>query len=117
MQYRIGYQWRLREIMAARGMNNISDLMTPLHEVGIELSASQLYRLLGNTPDRLPLALLGALCHVLDCTTEDLCDFRVDATPSRRIASGGARGPAIAAVPDPTVRPKRARIHRPGPPQ
>ena len=115
MQYRIGYQWRLREIMAARGMNNISDLMTPLHEVGIELSASQLYRLLGNTPDRLPLALLGALCHVLDCTTEDLCVFRVDATPSRRTAS--ARGSAIAAVPDPMVRPTRARIHRPGPTQ
>ncbi|MEC4616445.1 MULTISPECIES: helix-turn-helix domain-containing protein [Tsukamurella] len=116
MQYRIGYQWRLREVMAARGMHNLSDLMTPLHDVGIELSASQLYRLLGTTPDRLPLALLGALCHVLDCTTEDLCDFRVDATPSRRRTASGA-ATAIAAVPDPAVRPKRARIHRPGPPQ
>lgn len=110
MKHRIAYQWRLRQVMTARDMHNLSDLITPLHEVGIELSASQLYRLLGRTPDRLPLALLGALCHVLDCSVEDLCDFRVDAAPSRRTAtdvSPSADGP---------LRPKRAHIHRPGPP-
>lgn len=40
MKYRIAYQWRLRQVMTARGMHNLSDLITPLHEVGIELSAS-----------------------------------------------------------------------------
>lgn len=93
MKYRIAYQWRLRQIMTEHGMHNLSDLITPLHDIGIELSASQLYRLLGRTPERLPLALLGALCHVLDCTVEDLCDFRVDATPSRRTATAADASP------------------------
>ena len=112
MKYRIAYQWRLRQVMTARDMHNLSDLITPLHEVGIELSASQLYRLLGRTPDRLPLALLGALCHVLDCTVEDLCDFRVDAAASRRTATATDASPAT----DGPLRPKRAHIHRPSPP-
>ncbi|MER7683355.1 helix-turn-helix transcriptional regulator, partial [Streptomyces sp. NPDC096934] len=84
MKHRIAYQWRLRQVMTDRDMHNLSDLITPLHEVGIELSASQLYRLLGRTPDRLPLALLGALCHVLDCSVEDLCDFRAMRSPAVR---------------------------------
>lgn len=112
MKHRIAYQWRLRQIMTDRDMHNLSDLITPLHDVGIELSASQLYRLLGRTPDRLPLALLGALCHVLDCSVEDLCDFRVDTAPSRRTATATDASPAA----DGPLRPKRAHIHRPGPP-
>ncbi|GAA1715772.1 MULTISPECIES: helix-turn-helix domain-containing protein [Dietzia] len=112
MKHRIAYQWRLRQIMTDRDMHNLSDLITPLHEVGIELSASQLYRLLGRTPDRLPLTLLGALCHVLDCTVEDLCGFRVDTAPSRRTATATDVSPAA----DGPLRPKRAHIHRPGPP-
>lgn len=111
MQYRIDYQWRLREVMTSRGMHHLSELMTPLHEVGIDLSASQLYRLLGGTPERLPLALLGALCHVLQCTADDLCQFDVVATTSRRTSTGTD----LTTAPDPTLRPKRARIHRPGP--
>ena len=110
MKHRIAYQWRLRQIMTDHGMHNLYDLITPLHEVGIELSASQLYRLLGRTPDRLPLALLGALCHVLDCSVEDLYDFRVDAAPSRRTATD------VSPAADGPLRPKRAHIHRPGPP-
>ena len=36
MKHRIAYQWRLRQIMTDHGMHNLSDLITPLHEVGIE---------------------------------------------------------------------------------
>lgn len=34
------YQWRLREIMAARGLNNLSDLIPLLVEPGIDLTGS-----------------------------------------------------------------------------
>ena len=46
----ITYSWRLREIMAARGLNNISDLIPLLTERGITLSSSQIYRLVGDRP-------------------------------------------------------------------
>jgi DNA-binding Xre family transcriptional regulator len=77
VQHQIRYRWRLREIMAARGMHYLSDLLPHLRAVGIELSDSQFYRLLNATPDRLPLALLGALCHALDCTADELCVFEL----------------------------------------
>ncbi|NDV10844.1 helix-turn-helix transcriptional regulator (plasmid) [Rhodococcus opacus] len=109
MNRRIKYDWNLRTIMAARGMNNVSDLMPPLQELGIDLSASQLYRLLGRKPERLPLPLLGAICTVLECTVEDLCAFRVEATSSRRAAAAGQ----VVGL-DRSVRPKRAHIRRPG---
>lgn len=109
MKRRIEYDWNLRVVMSGRGMHNISDLMPGLQELGIDLSASQLYRLLGRKPERLPLPLLGAICVVLECTVEDLCKFRVESAPSRRAAAVGQ----VVDL-DRTARPKRAQIRRPG---
>lgn len=108
MKRKIEYTWRLREIMAARGMYNISDLIPLLMERGIQLSPSQIYRLIGQRPERISLALLGAICDALECDVEQLCEFRVEAV-SRRAASGGS-GPAGVVDLASSIRPKRARV-------
>ena len=83
MKRHVEYTWRLREVMAARGMNNLSELIPHLHDRGVSLSSSQLYRLLGATPERMNLTLLGALLDVLECSFEDLCPTTVVATLKR----------------------------------
>ena len=107
MKRRVEYSWRLREIMAARGLNNISDIMPLLIERGIDLSPSQLYRMLGQRPDRISLALLGAICDALECSVEDLCQFRIEAASSRKRLAAGDSGVVDL---NSTIRPKRARI-------
>ncbi|NQX10309.1 helix-turn-helix transcriptional regulator [Microbacteriaceae bacterium VKM Ac-2855] len=109
MRRRIEYGWRLRELMAARGMNTISDLLPHLGDRGIELSASQIYRLVGSKPERMNLTLLGALLDTLDCSFEDLCPTTVEAESSRTPKKAVGDGTA----PDGVVRPARARIRRP----
>ncbi len=108
MRRRIEYSWHLREIMAGRGLHNISDLLPLLTDRGIELSASQIYRLVGQKPERISLTLLGAIADALDCTIEDLCQFEVVATSSRR-AVNGPRTPTDL---NSTIRPRRARVRR-----
>jgi hypothetical protein len=72
MERRIEYGWRLREIMAARGMNTIADLLPHLADRGIHLSASQIYRLVGGTPERIKITMLAAILDTLDTTFEEL---------------------------------------------
>ncbi|MEN3346264.1 MAG: hypothetical protein V7635_2840, partial [Arthrobacter sp.] len=45
MERSLDYGRRLRELMAARGMNTIADLLPHLADRGIHLSNSQVYRL------------------------------------------------------------------------
>ncbi|MFZ2511006.1 MAG: XRE family transcriptional regulator, partial [Gordonia sp. (in: high G+C Gram-positive bacteria)] len=40
----VDYTWRLAELMAARGLNNTTDLVPLLAERGIALSRPQVYR-------------------------------------------------------------------------
>lgn len=68
----IGYEWRLREIMAAAGMFTTSKLIHELNERGIDLSSSQVYRLAAEKPERLNLHVLVALMDIFDCTADDL---------------------------------------------
>lgn len=49
----IGYEWRLREIMASKGMFSTTKLVPLLAERGIHLSTSQVYRLAAEKPERL----------------------------------------------------------------
>lgn len=107
MTTKIDYSWRLREIMAARGLFNISELIPLLTERGIDLSASQIYRLVGQKPERISLPLLGALCDALECTVEELCEFTaVAANKPRRAAAVNAQVVDL----NTTIRPKRARV-------
>lgn len=93
--------------MAARGMNTISDLIPHLSDRGINLSDSQIYRLVGGSPERMNLALLGAILDTLDCTFEELCPITVEAAPDRATGTTGTI-PAAGAF-----RPARARIRKP----
>jgi DNA-binding Xre family transcriptional regulator len=103
------YQWRLRNVMADRGMFTATGLVPHLAERGITLSASQVHRLVTGTPERLSLPVLAALCDILDVTPADLITVSAENAAARKAAAGG--GPAAAGTAG--VRPARARL-RPG---
>ncbi|WP_328375847.1 helix-turn-helix transcriptional regulator [Micromonospora zamorensis] len=103
----VSYQWRLREVMAGHGLFNASDLVPLLAERGITLSAVQVWRLVTQTPERLSLPVLAALCDILEVSPAQLIATRAEnAAPVKKAASAG----------DGTVtdlsafRPKRAQL-------
>ena len=81
-----------------------TDLIGPLAERGIELSSSQVYRLVVERPERLSLKILMALLDILDCTMEDLIE-PVAGRAGEEGQGGRRRGRRRA-----TCGPKRARI-------
>jgi DNA-binding Xre family transcriptional regulator len=105
----LDYRWNLRQVMASRGMFATTELAGPLAARGIELSSSQVYRLVVERPERLSLKILMALLDILDCRMEDLIEPVAAAAATRQAADGTSdrrRG-------DPGVgqlRPRRARI-------
>jgi DNA-binding Xre family transcriptional regulator len=97
--------------MAEHGMFATTELVPLLAERGVVLSAAQVYRLVTQTPERLSLRTLMALCDILDCTPNDLVE---PVTEARRSRATGTTGTAVAA-PDAAGRnrtPRRAEIHR-----
>lgn len=102
--------WKLRQIMAASGMFNTTDLIKPLRDQGVQLSREQIYRLVTKTPERLNVEVLAALCRILDCTPNDLIEIpQVQVQRPRRVA--GAAPHTRPAIGD--LRPVRPRLHRP----
>jgi DNA-binding Xre family transcriptional regulator len=96
--------------MAARGLFNASDLTPLLAERGIDLSSVQVWRLVTQTPERLSLPVLAALCDILEVTPADLVTASAESiVPSRPAAAGG--GMAVTGLGE--LRPVRARL-RPG---
>ncbi|MDG9728751.1 MULTISPECIES: helix-turn-helix domain-containing protein [unclassified Streptomyces] len=108
MKRQVSYQRRLREKMATAGMFTTSELAPPLAESGINLSLSQVHRLVPATPERLSLPVLAALCDIFDCTPADLIATRAENATVRRVATGNA------VVDLSAVRPKYARIRPEG---
>jgi DNA-binding Xre family transcriptional regulator len=104
---RLGYRWRLREVMGTRGLWHTTELRPLLMERGIDLSPAQVHRLVTQTPERLSLRTLMALCDALDCEISELLERVAEAPPKRR-RTVGAPGPADADVLP--LRPKPARI-------
>jgi DNA-binding Xre family transcriptional regulator len=102
----LDYRWRLRELMAQRGMFVTADLAPLLAAHGIKLSDSQVWRLITGRPERLNLRVLVVLCEILDCTPDDLIE-RVQAASAKKRASGGGRAAGADIVP------KRAKISPP----
>jgi DNA-binding Xre family transcriptional regulator len=100
-------EWRLRLLMAERGMFATSDLVGPLAERGIHLSREQVYRLVTSTPQRLSMDVLAALCDILACRPSDLIDI-VAVNEQVRKTVAGQSGSPIAAPPV-----QRTRIRRP----
>jgi DNA-binding Xre family transcriptional regulator len=106
----VSYRWRLREIMAVRGMFTTTELVPLLVERGINLSVSQVHRLVTGIPERLSLPVLAALCDIFEITPAELIATRAENIDLRRTGTGGELGVVDLAA---TIRPKRARI-RPG---
>lgn len=105
MTPKLDYRWNLRAVMAQRGMFQTTDLIGALARRDIELSSSQVYRLVVERPERLSLKVLMALLDILDCTMDDLIEpvAAASAATRRKKAVGAADS-----VGD--LRPKRARI-------
>jgi DNA-binding Xre family transcriptional regulator len=107
MKRTVGYTWRLRELMASRGVFTATDLVPLLRERGIDLSASQVHRLVSGTPERLSLQVLSALCDILACTPADLVVTTAENVGVRRTATDELPGPTPGAE---KLRPRPARI-------
>jgi hypothetical protein len=88
------FEWKLRELMAMRGMFNTSDLIGPLADRGIHLSRSQVYRLVAESPERISLPMLLALIDIIGCQLTDLAvpsepkPARATKRPARRKVAG-----------------------------
>lgn len=110
MRRQVGYRWRLRELMASRGLFTTTQLTPLLAERGVELSASQVHRLVTGTPERLSLHVLAALCDILEVTPDELIPVTGENAVQRKTVNTD-----LAPVPtDPNLRPKRVRL-RPAP--
>lgn len=103
----VGYDWQLRQVMAAHGLFSTTDLHPLLVERGVELSAAQVYRLVTQPPERLNMQVLAAVCDALDCTPNDLI------VPTATQVTARARRRRRAADPEPGPdRPTRVRVVR-----
>jgi DNA-binding Xre family transcriptional regulator len=103
---KVDYHWRLREVMAAHGMYATTDLVPLLRERGIDLSSSQVHRMVTGKPERLSLAVLAALCDIFETDPAELIAISAENLGVRRTADGDLPAPAVIAE----LRPKRARI-------
>lgn len=95
-----GYRWKLRQVMAERGIWKTSELGPLLAERGVVLSGAQIYRLVAKVPERLSLITLAALCDIFSCTPDDLIEVTVN---DERDRASSRPVPAKA-------RPRRARV-------
>ena len=106
MKREISYEWRVRELMARQRMRSSTELVEPLRERGITLTASQVYRLVAQDPERIAFKVLVALCDVLHCEVNDLVTFT--ATDARTVRDRQAVGEDLPELRN--YRPVRARI-------
>jgi DNA-binding Xre family transcriptional regulator len=113
MAAKLGYRWNLRLLMAQAGMYATSDLVPLLAERGVVLSATQVYRLVTQVPERLSLRTLMALCDILGCTPNDLIEPAA-APAAKKAAAGSATAGTPASVSSlKGRRPRRAEITKP----
>lgn len=90
---KLGYRWHLRKLMATKDMFATTDLKPLLQRRGVKLSPAQVYRLVVQTPERLSLKTLVALCDILDCTPNDLIEPMVEqATTKKKAAASSPAG-------------------------
>jgi len=108
MTAKLDYTWKLREVMATRGLFQTTQLRPRLAERGIRLSDSQVYRLVTDKPERLNLRVLMALLDILGCRMDDLIQpvaVPVARTSGKAAAQGSDAGGGVG-----DFRPRRARI-------
>ena len=93
--------------MAKHDMYTTTDLVPLLRDRGINLSASQVHRLVTGTPERLSLHVLAALCDIFETDPSELITTTAQNMGVRRTADGDLPAPAADVT---ALRPKRARI-------
>jgi len=103
----IGYEWRLRILMAEQGMFKAADLAPRLAEHGVRLSDSQVWRMVTGRPERMNLRVLMVLCEILGCELSEL--VRRD-----DITAAVAKEPASSTTIDKDLVPKPVRLRRSG---
>ena len=104
MAEQLDYEWRLRILLAEKGIFNSKPLVALLAEHGIRLSDSQVWRLVTGKPERLSLHVLVVLCKILDCTPSDLI------RPVERSGQARLERRSAAQAGGESIVPKRARI-------
>jgi hypothetical protein len=88
---RVGYSWQLRDVMAQNRIYTATELVPLLHDRGINLSASQVHRLVSGTPERLDgIADEGHAQVVRRFATWDVLP-RLRAQAERKPITAGAR--------------------------
>lgn len=89
-------------------MFTTTSLLPLLAERGIDLSPSQVHRLVTQAPERLSLPVLAALCDIFTCTPADLIVTDVEVAAEKKKASAGGGVVDLASI----GRPRRARVRR-----
>lgn len=105
---KLGYRWNLRLLMAQKGMFATSDLVPLLAEREVFLSATQVYRLVTQDPERMNMRVLMALCDILTCTPNDLIEPVKESPTRKKKAAESGDDPTPASLRG--RRPKPARI-------
>ncbi len=65
-------RWRARVVMAERGIRSVSALSRKLNALGVDISESQLGRIIDGKSSHFNSAVVGALLTALDCGLSDL---------------------------------------------
>ncbi|MFD0008233.1 helix-turn-helix domain-containing protein [Streptomyces sp. NPDC127178] len=104
---KMGYDWRLRQVMAEHEMFQTSDLVPLLAERGVSLSREQVYRLVTQPPQRMSMDTLVALCDIFQCTPNDLIKPTVVNAQVKKTADGDS-------TPVLPLGERRTTIRRPG---
>ena len=110
MRRKLRYRWLLRDVMASHGMYATTALVPLLADRGIDLSPSQVHRLVTQTPERLSLHILAALCDIFACTPADLVVIDAEVIPEAKAANADRTVVDMAKV----GRPRRARVRPDG---
>ncbi|MFE7720818.1 helix-turn-helix domain-containing protein [Nocardia rhizosphaerihabitans] len=107
---RVAMRWHLRQVMAARGIFQTSDLLPLLAERGVNLSRQYVHKLVTTPPQRINTDLLAALCDLLDCKPNDLLETVVI---NEERADTGTDGRTEEGLGIGDLRPIRAVVRRP----
>ena len=69
-------KWRTRVMMAERGIRSVSALSRKLGELGVDISESQLGRIIDGKSSHFNAKVVGGLLTALDCGINDLLVVR-----------------------------------------
>jgi len=111
MAARMVMRWHLRQVMAARGMFQTSELVPLLAERGVHLTRQYVHKLVTTPPQRINTDILAALCDILDCQPNDLLE--PVAEQDEQAKTGTSDGKTTEGLDIGGLRPIRATVRRP----